>query len=71
MSDKVAFKNVKIREYYHQQIKNISTETGINVGKLIEIGAEKVIEEYKSGKIENIIAVHKQMRRNGTLVRGG
>jgi hypothetical protein len=63
-------KNVKIREEVHTQIKNISTETGINVGKLIEIGAEKVIEEYKSGKIENLIAVHKQMRRNGMLVRG-
>jgi hypothetical protein len=69
LSDKVTFKNVKIRDSLHQQIKAISIETGINVGKLIEVGAEKIIEDYRAGKVDSIIATHKQMRRDGTLTR--
>jgi hypothetical protein len=69
MNEKISFKNVKLREDCHAQIKAISIETGINVSKLIEIIARKVIEEYKAGHMESVIMAHKQMRRDGTMTR--
>jgi group I intron endonuclease len=63
------YKNVKISWDAHNEIKAISIETGINVSKLIEIIARKIIEDYKAGKIDSIINSHRQMRRDGTIVR--
>ena len=67
--DKEKFKNVKIRKKLHSQIKAISEETGINVGKLIEMGAQKIIDEYNNGSFNNLKDMYTYTRRNGTLVR--
>jgi len=70
MNKSEPYKNVKLREYIHIQIKKISSETGINVGKLIEMGASTIIEEYHSGEFDKIIEHNnKRVRRDGTLVR--
>jgi len=63
------YKNVKIKDKLHLQIKIISAETGVNVGKLIEMGAQKIIEEYDNGGFDNLKDLYTRVRRDGTLVR--
>jgi len=69
MEEKIKFKNIKLREDCHKDIKAISIETGINVSKLVEIVARRIIDEYRAGKIDSIILAHRQMRRDGTIAR--
>lgn len=64
------YKNVKLKEHIHTQIKRISGDTGINVGKLIEMGASMIIEEFQNGEFDKIIEHNsKRVRRDGTLAR--
>jgi hypothetical protein len=63
------FKNVKLREHIHYQIKVISAETGVNLGKLIEMGAQKVIDDYHNGNFDVLKDMQTRMRRDGKLVR--
>lgn len=67
--DKDVFKNIKIRELIHSQVKQISSETGLNMGKLAEMGLLQVIEMYKRGEFNNIVSIQKQLRRDGTITR--
>lgn len=69
MSKEEVFKNVKIRENVHSQIKTISMETGVNVGKLIEMGAQKIVEDYNNGSFDNLKDMYTHVRRDGKLVR--
>jgi len=64
------YKNVKLKEHIHTQIKKISGETGVNVGKLVEMGAMHIVDEYKNGEFDKLIGHNdKRIRRDGTLVR--
>jgi len=68
--DKIeGYKNVKLKEHLHHQIKMISAETGVNVGKLIEMSAQKIIDDYNSGTFNVLRDMQTKMRRDGTLVR--
>lgn len=69
MDNKQNLKNVKISENLHAQVKKISDETGINIGKLIEYGVLKVVEQYSNGFFDNIIIEHSKLRRNGSFNR--
>ena len=64
------FKNVKVKEELHTQVKEVSRVTGINVGKLIEMGVAKVLEDFKAGFFDNIVTAQKRLRRDGTITRG-
>jgi hypothetical protein len=68
-SDNMGFKNVKISEKTHEQLKIISNETGIDIWKLADLGIEKIITDYREGFFNNIIAVRKNIRRDGTITR--
>lgn len=64
------YKNVKLKEHIHMQIKKISGETGINVGKLVEMGAMHIVEEYQNGEFDKLIEHNdKRIRRDGVLTR--
>jgi hypothetical protein len=64
------YKNVKINETVHRQIKKVSVETGINVGKLVEMGVMQVVEEYHNGGFDKLIANNnRRLRRDGALSR--
>jgi hypothetical protein len=63
------YKNVKLREHIHHQIKIISAETGVNVGKLVEMGAQKIIDDYNKGNFDILKDMQTKMRRDGSLVR--
>ena len=66
----VVYKNVKISESVHKLIKKVSNETGINVGKLIEMGAMQVVEEYHNGEFDKLIANNsRRLRRDGLVAR--
>ena len=67
--DKSDLKNVKIKKHIHSQIKTISESTGLNVSKLIEMGAIKIIEEFKNGEFDKLIDMQKKLRRDGTIIR--
>jgi hypothetical protein len=70
MDEKINFKNVKMRENIHLQIKKMSNETGINVGKIVEMGALKILEDYQSGEFDKLVEHNgKRLRRDGTLTR--
>ena len=64
-----ALKNVKISEHLHKQIKKISSETGINVSKLVELGVIKIIDMYSNGAFDNIKSEYLKIRRNGSFTR--
>lgn len=66
---KPVLKNVKISEQVHKQIKRVAIETGVNVGKLIELGALKIIEDFKSGKFDSLKNEYSKIRRDGTFTR--
>lgn len=64
------YKNVKLKEHIHTLLKKISSDTGINIGKLIELGAQKIIEEYEAGEFDKIVNKNElRVRRNGSLAR--
>lgn len=63
------FKNIKIDFDLHHKIKEISLKTGISVGKLVNMGAIKIIEEFKNGEFDKLITVQKKIRRDGTIIR--
>ena len=64
------YKNVKLKEHIHTQIKKISGETGVNVGKLVEMGAMHIVDEYKNGEFDKLIGHNdKRIRRDGSLTR--
>ena len=65
----MGFKNVKISEKTHEQLKIISNETGIDIWKLADMGIEKVVEDYKIGFFNNIISARKNIKRDGTISR--
>lgn len=67
--DRVSLKNVKISEHVHRQVKKIATETGINIGKLMEMGAMRVVDAYNSGTFDSIKTEFSKIRRNGTYTR--
>lgn len=64
------YKNAKLKEHIHVLLKKISLDTGINIGKLIELGAQKVIEEYKAGEFDKIVNKNElRLRRDGSFTR--
>jgi len=69
MSKEEVFKNVKIHEKMHTKIKTISIETGINVGKLVEMGEQKIIDDYNNGSFDNLKDMYTHIRRDGTFIR--
>jgi hypothetical protein len=66
---KPILKNVKISEHVHNQVKKVARETGINIGKLMELGAIKVVEEYNNGTFDPIKSEFSKIRRDGTFTR--
>lgn len=67
--NKLSLKNVKISEHVHNQVKRIAGETGINIGKLMEMGAMKVVESYNSGTFDAVKSEYSKIRRNGAFTR--
>jgi hypothetical protein len=65
----MGFKNVKISEKTHEQLKIISNETGIDIWKLADMGIEKIIADYRTGFFDNIINARKNIKRDGTIAR--
>lgn len=64
------YKNVKLKEHFHILLKKISNETGINIGKLVEMGSQKIIEDYQAGEFDKIVNLNEtRIRRDGTLSR--
>lgn len=68
-NEKFRLKNVKINENVHFQIKKVANETGINIGKLMELGAIKIVEEYNDGKFDSIKSEFAKIRRDGSITR--
>lgn len=67
--DKAMLKNVKISDHVHKQVKRIASETGINIGKLMEMGAMKVVEAYNAGTFDAVKTEYSKIRRNGNFTR--
>jgi len=65
----MAFKNIKITDKIHEQLKVVSNETGIDIWKLSEMGIERVLTDYKNGFFDNLITARKNIRRDGTITR--
>lgn len=71
MADKIyKHKNIKIDASLHAQIKEVAKATGINIGKLLELGVIHVIKEYHSGAFDNLVSA-RNIRRDGSLTRSG
>jgi hypothetical protein len=69
VNEKVTLKNVKIADHIHKQVKYVSISTGINVGRLIEMGAMKILEDFKNGKFDEIKSEFAKIKRNGSITR--
>jgi len=69
MIEKYEYKNVKVKDKIHSMIKIISAETGINIGKLIEMGVQKIIDDYNSGIFNSLKDTYTKIRRDGSLSR--
>lgn len=65
----MGFKNVKISDKQHEQLKILSNETGIDIWKLADMSIEKIIADYRGGFFDNIISARKNIQRNGTITR--
>lgn len=61
--------NIKVSKEMHQQIVKISLETGINIYKLTELGLQKIVEDYESGKFGELVKERAKIRRDGSIVR--
>lgn len=65
----MAFKNVKISQKSHEQLKIVSNETGIDIWKLADMSIEKLLDEYRKGFFDNIISTRKSIKRDGSITR--
>lgn len=65
----MGFKNVKISENRHEQLKIISNETGMDIWKLTDMSVDKLIADYREGFFDNIISARKNIKRDGTITR--
>jgi len=69
MEYNMGFKNVKISENRHEQLKIISNETGMDIWKLTDMSVDKLIADYREGFFDNIISARKNIKRDGTITR--
>jgi hypothetical protein len=60
MSKDYRYKNVKIKEEIHADIKMIADATGISIGKLFEVCSYYILKEYRSGAFDKLITQKKK-----------